>query len=291
VSNQALCIGINYVGTDSELYGCLNDAQDWAQELESRGFHVTRLLEAEATRVNILAAITERVAATGQEGTCVITYSGHGSYRADDDGDEADGRDEIWCPIDFGNGIYVADDDLYSVMRDHGQGTDLVVISDSCFSGTMTRAALSPLSTSRHPRVRFLPPSKVLAPDEALRAAFARRAPRSVRPDLATLMAACTDTEYSYDGEFDGRANGAFTYCALQALRVVGAGATYRQWMDVIRRYLPSSSYPQTPGLQGTPEQRDRQIFTRAARRALRARVGENRRPISSPTRDNQDPV
>jgi hypothetical protein len=269
---------------DSELYGCLNDATDWATVLEARGFETQRLLEARATRAAILEAIGERIAAAGSDGVCVITYSGHGSYRADDDSDEPDGRDELWCPIDYGNGVCVADDDLYDVIRAHSAGARVVVISDSCFSGTMTRAVLSPLTTSRHRRARFLPPTQVLTEAEARRAVLARRAPRSVRPDLCTLLAGCTDEELSYDGEFDGRPNGAFTYCALQALNVVDANATYRDWMEVIRRYLPSSSYPQTPGLQGTPEQRGQIIFARASARSTNARPTPGREGLRNAT-------
>ena len=50
MSKLALCIGINdYPGTDSDLSGCLNDAQDWTAALSARGFKVTRLIDREAT--------------------------------------------------------------------------------------------------------------------------------------------------------------------------------------------------------------------------------------------------
>ena len=44
MSKKALCIGINdYPGTDSDLSGCVNDANDWAAELGGRGFAVSRV--------------------------------------------------------------------------------------------------------------------------------------------------------------------------------------------------------------------------------------------------------
>jgi len=47
---RALCIGINdYPGTDSDLSGCVNDANDWAAVLKKRGFTVTMLLDRKAT--------------------------------------------------------------------------------------------------------------------------------------------------------------------------------------------------------------------------------------------------
>jgi metacaspase-1 len=59
-----------------------------------------------------------------------------------------------------------------------------------------------------------------------------------------------------YDASFDGRPNGAFTYFALATLKELPAGATYRDWVREIRGHLPSQSYPQTPGLQGSRRMR-----------------------------------
>ena len=41
MDKRALCIGINdYPGTGSDLAGCVNDANDWAEALAGRGFEV-----------------------------------------------------------------------------------------------------------------------------------------------------------------------------------------------------------------------------------------------------------
>ena len=46
MAKTALCIGINnYPGTHMDLQGCINDAQDWAAELATRGFTVTQLID------------------------------------------------------------------------------------------------------------------------------------------------------------------------------------------------------------------------------------------------------
>jgi hypothetical protein len=75
----------------------------------------------------------------------------------------------------------------------------------------------------------------------------------------ALLMAACTDQQVAYDAWFpdeDGRprANGAFTYAALQAL--AEQPATYRDWQRAINRRLPSVDYDQAPRLEGGAGQR-----------------------------------
>jgi hypothetical protein len=255
VTKQALCIGINdYPGTGSDLRGCVNDANDWAEALSARGYDVTVMLDEQATRDAMLAAI-ERT--TGiQAGTAVITYSGHGSFVPDVDGDEPDRRDEVLCPYDITRVGPLSDDALYDIFLAAGPGVRVVLISDSCHSGTVSRLA-PPVGDSPH-RVRFLPPETFLSGEQLAAAARVAGvvAPRQALPHAGLLLPGCLDTEYSYDASFDGRPNGAFTYFALATLKELPADATYRDWVREIRGHLPSQSYPQTPGLQGSRRMR-----------------------------------
>lgn len=251
----ALCIGVNdYPGTDNDLAGCVNDAQDWADELTKRGFDTELMLDSEATGEAMRAGIRRKLAGAATGDRVVITYSGHGTWVPDDSGDEPDGRDEALCPYDiFTNGPLV-DDELYDILSERHRGTRVVVISDSCHSGTVARLA-PPLGASTD-KVRFLPPSVFLAPDEAARASRIPRVAAGRPRNAALLMSGCRDFEYSYDADFGGRPNGAFTYVALATLRDLPAGATYRDWAAAIAKRLPSRDYPQTPGLDGSSTQR-----------------------------------
>ena len=51
----------NYPGTDMDLAGCVNDANDWAAELTSRGFSVRKLLDAQATKAGMVDAFQQIV--------------------------------------------------------------------------------------------------------------------------------------------------------------------------------------------------------------------------------------
>jgi len=251
----ALCIGINdYPGTSSDLNGCVNDANDWAAELGKRDFDVRLLLDAEATGEAMRAGIRERLAAAGSGDVVVITYSGHGTWVPDRDGDEPDRRDEALCPHDISTNGPLLDDELFDLFSERRRGTRVVLVSDSCHSGSVTRYAPAMGSGSR--RIRFLAPGVFLSErDEAA----ARRIPRAYRGrprHAALLLSGCQDIEYSYDANFAGRANGAFTYVALTALRQLPDGASYRDWMAAICAALPSQDYPQQPGLQGTSAQK-----------------------------------
>ena len=64
MAKRALCVGNNdYPGTGMDLAGCLNDAKDWEALLKARGYRVERLLDADATRARILAALQALVTA------------------------------------------------------------------------------------------------------------------------------------------------------------------------------------------------------------------------------------
>ena len=257
---RALCIGINdYPGTGSDLSGCVNDANDWAAELERRGFEVARLLNRQATGDRIRKGIGELVASGRRGDTIVVQFSGHGSYVPDADGDEPDGADECLCPTDTRNG-YITDDELFELYARRENGVHIVTIADSCHSGTIARfAAAASLADAVGPdrarKVRFLPPASFLRAGDVRALGGSRRVrPASAPGRRAGLtLSGCQDAEYSYDGYFRGRPNGVFSYVALEALKSLPEGTTYAQWFAAIRRKLPSQQYPQTPALSGPP--------------------------------------
>ncbi|WP_433217375.1 caspase family protein [Dactylosporangium sp. CS-047395] len=244
----ALCIGINdYPGTENDLAGCRNDAEDWAAALTARGFSTRLLLDAAATGEAIRAGIGDLLSATVHDDAFVITYSGHGTWLPDTDGDEPDHRDEAICPHDIATNGPLLDDELHELFSRANPGVRTVLISDSCHSGTLTRLN-HPIGD--HPaRTRFLPPATFLPTT-----ARPRRRPTDRRP-TALLLSGCSDLEYAYDATFNTRPNGAFTYVALTALQSLPPSATYTDWLDSIRRALPSQDYPQTPALQATRSQ------------------------------------
>ena len=64
-------------------------------------------------------------------------YSGHGTQIPDQNGDEADGKDEAIVPYDAGNTIesYITDDQL-GAWTSQIKAAETLVILDSCHSGT-----------------------------------------------------------------------------------------------------------------------------------------------------------
>lgn len=278
MAKKALCIGINnYPGTHMDLQGCVNDAQDWTNVLQSRGFMTSALLDQQATKAVMMSALSDLINNAVAGDSLVITFSGHGTYQPDKDGDEVDGLDEALCPYDIQTkGEALTDDEIHAIFKARKPGVKLVLISDSCHSGTVTRAAAAEPEADA-PRPRFMPmgnwmPDKDLPHSRSGGVAPIINIGVSASPFLAAyikseddlLLSGCQEgpNNFSYDAKIAGRYNGAFTYYALKTLKALGANATYKDWHAAIRRYLPSASYPQTPQLVGTLTARQMKIFS-----------------------------
>jgi hypothetical protein len=243
---RAVCVGINnYPGIFNDLKGCVNDARDWSALLQSFDFDLSIMLDSQATRVNVKAALQRLVDATNAGDIAVFTYSGHGTQIADSSDDESDTYDEAICLYD-GN---VIDDELRTILQGiHPQAT-LVVISDSCFSGSVTRIAGE----------KAIP--RFIRPEVSTAGMIAKRSfllPEADMPEI--LITGCSDSEYSYDAEFDGRPNGAMTALALRVIKH-NPNVTYREFYDGLRNLLPSNDYPQSPQLEGSDVNKDRKLF------------------------------
>ena len=262
MSKKALCIGINdYPGTANDLSGCVNDANDWSIELAKHGFAVTKMLDGQATRAAMATAFGALISAARAGDTLLITYSGHGTWVPDSSSDEPDGRDEALCPYDIGTAGPLLDDEIRTLFRSIGAGVRILLISDSCHSGSVTRGREDDLDVGGA-RARYMPldawmPKNELPPTGA---ATPRVVSGMRRTGGDLLLAGCKDTEYSFDTSFQGRPNGAFTYYALKTLRE-RKPANYDAWFNAIRDYLPTTRLPQSPQILGTRTARRFKIF------------------------------
>ncbi len=262
MANKALCIGINdYPGTQNDLSGCVNDANDWSAELVTRGYSVTNLLNAQASRAAMLKAMSDMILGARAGETVVFTYSGHGTWVPDSSGDEPDGRDEALCPADITTAGPLVDDEIRQMFARRAAEVRILLISDSCHSGSVTRGIEEDLDPGM-PRVRFMPPQDWMHQSELPTSPMRPRALigglRKSGGDL--LLAGCMDSEYSYDTSFQGRPNGAFTYYALKALRSTRP-STYDAWFKAIGLYLPNSRLPQHPQILGSATARRFRVF------------------------------
>lgn len=262
---KALCIGINRYGGGNDLDKCVNDANDWASLLEFKGFKTSKLLDKEASGRNIRGEMGELISSAQEDDSLFFTFSGHGSFIPDLDGDEADGSDEVLCGADcitdrFG---LVVDDEIHKIMKSKKPGVRIVFISDSCHSGTVSRFMSFPWEETTRGKVRFMSPVEFIGnleipPPQSRRTNFTKgfKLLQTTAPCL--LISGCQDAEYSYEG----KKNGAFTAAAIYALKKMNPTSTYGDWYNSIREMLPSQQFPQTPNMVGTKEQWSWKLFS-----------------------------
>lgn len=266
----ALCVGINdYPGTNNDLNGCVNDANDWADLLRNvfNFNQVNVITNANATSQNILLGLTNLVSNAQAGDVIAFTYSGHGTWVPDNlDLDEADNRDEAICAYDRN----IIDDELRTIIRRINHQTLLTVISDSCYSGSITRAMIrretnfktflgdNKENYSYIQKPRFMPPENT---DARLDRLPIRRIlfPEEGMPEI--LLTGCNSTELSYDAFINGRYNGAMTATALRVIRQ-DPNQSYADFLRRLRMLLPSTQYPQSPQLEGSANNKLRRLFT-----------------------------
>ncbi|MDH3260484.1 MAG: caspase family protein [Acidimicrobiia bacterium] len=269
MKKKALCVGINdYPIAGSDLRGCVNDATGWAALLADHYdfTDVEVITDAKATKKNILSGIERLLAGARYGDVLVFTNSSHGSQVPDTSGDE-ETYDEVLCPYDASDRV-ITDDELRERFADPGRGVKLTVISDSCHSGTVTRAALADnfpgLATPDDRRVRFLNPALIrstrLLADPI--GAPPRRRVFSQATMKHVLLSGCLDSEYSYDALIEGAYHGAMTYHALEAIRRARYRITYEQLVARVNSLLVKAGYPQHPQLEGRNYAKKRQVFT-----------------------------
>jgi metacaspase-1 len=257
MSHRALCVGINdYPGTNMDLAGCVNDAQDWQALLEGRGYQVDPLHDGEATRARIVDALTSILGSATDGDSVVFAFAGHGSWLPDASRDEPDGRDEMMCPFDVMQEQYLIDDDLHKIFSTKRAGVRLYVIADCCHSGSVARYAPPAAADVTPMKARFLPPYAFARGNVRLERAIDRasNAPAPTKHGYpALLFSGCRDSEFSYDASFNRRPNGVFTRTAIDVLQDVHI-TSVRAFHDAVRKKLPSQSFPQTPQLFGSKE-------------------------------------
>jgi hypothetical protein len=272
---QSLHIGLNavspahYGGWSGDLAACEADAEDMQAIATSQGIKPTALMTKQATRAAVLAALRKAAKTLRRGDFFLLTYSGHGGQVADVTGEEIDRKDETWCLWDG----QLIDDELYMELSRFVAGVRILVLSDSCHSGTVTREVVPAHAPDGRGRPRMMPPAIALrtyrdhqAFYDGLQRDVAAEAGKAgvIDPDAALaqvtvnstrltavvstfapaviLISGCQDNQTSMDGEF----NGAFTGRLLQVWNNGAFTGNYTQFRSAIVAGLPST---QTPNL------------------------------------------
>jgi hypothetical protein len=258
---EALIFGLNYLFSNAELSGCINDAHNMQKYLtENQDLDAYLLMtdrtQFQPTRDNMIEAaeyMVDRLIASG--GVLFVHYSGHGSQtrdRGDEDtaagqAAETDGLDETLVPLDYKTAGQIVDDELFQIFVRRHSNADVhpadsltVMISDCCHSGTVLDLPYQyNLDKARNSQVKTTEPQNVRS--------------QNALPKVV-MISGCRDNQTSSDV----RTSTGESYGALSnALLIVLNGSrhqrgilTYRQLLEELRSQL--RNYSQSPVLSST---------------------------------------
>lgn len=207
--DRILSIGINYVGTRSELNGCINDVINVQKHCQGKS--VVKMTELDSsellvpTAANILRQIDAFVRGVKPGERLLFQYSGHGSYQRDSNGDETDRRDEVICPVDYSRAGCISDDLLKKRLVDPlPAGCKLLCIFDCCHSGTILD-------------LRY---NYVVYPRGNKRKYVTKKDPKASGSSCDVVcFSGCMDPQTSADAYIAGKYQGAMTWGLLSVIR------------------------------------------------------------------------
>ena len=249
----AICIGVNSInpehyGTNGELYICEKDADDMHNLLMLNGFTSLKLTTKKATRKNVKNAILDASKELKEGDIIVVYYSGHGGKVPNLPSPydiEYDNIDETWCLWD----AQLLDDELRNLWAGFEKGVRIVLLSDSCHSGSIAKAPIDieNLDNEEEEEEGFI--RKKAISDKVAKDTFERNeefyrklAQEINKSDImkkpvkafVKQISGCQDTEYSYTGE----TNSAFTEALIYVWDEGRFEGTYKDFYLKIREQL-----------------------------------------------------
>ena len=236
-------IGVNdvdpnhYGGWSGPLKACENDSDVMFELAGKQGFEHHLLKTADATRGAVIGHIETAAGELASGDFFLLTYAGHGGQVKDMDGDEDDGKDETWCLYDG----QLLDDELNVLWSKFNTGVRVLLISDSCHSGSVSKGISGDAKVEEDTDdalVRSMPRSAALG---TLRKnyefydniQFALPNPRPEISATVRLISGCQDDQTSK--ERDG--NGDFT----RALKKLWSGGEFTDGYDAFHDAIRSS--------------------------------------------------
>jgi hypothetical protein len=245
-----------YAGWEGPLAAAEVDARALAGMAAVAGWRPIALLGARATRRAVLDHVRAASEALHAGDSFWISFAGHGGQVPDLNGDEPDRWDETWCLFDG----QLIDDELTLAWRRFRAGVRVLVVTDCCHGGTVTRA--TPPSDARWPgplRTRFMPVAVARRTYEQHRAfydqlqgtdpeaALDRVAVPPVATPLPTHFAAqvimlvgCTDSQSACETDD----HGLFTDTLLRVWNQGRFSGDYRRLQTLVRARMPAWQSP-----------------------------------------------
>ena len=190
---------------EGHLAACEADAKSMQAIAAAQGLETQLLLTDQASSQAVVDAIKQAAKEVSGGDFFLITYAGHGGQVPDLNSgveEEEDQMDETWCLFDR----ELIDDELYALWGEFEPGVRILMVSDSCHSGTAARD----LEPQKDAETRVLPlevQAGTYRENQALYDGLQAGNLAKQDTDLAAtvvLLAGCQDDQVSYDGKVNG---------------------------------------------------------------------------------------
>ena len=243
-------IGLNVIdaghyGSSNELRGCINDANAMHAIAKSKGFDESYLLiDKDGTYKNVTTQLKNAARKLKKGDFLLITYAGHGASVWDNNNDESDGKDETWCLYDR----MILDDELAACWAKFKDGVRILMLSDSCHSGSVSRTMNSngelvdDIPTEGSRGLKNGP--EIYERNQAL---YDRTAPaeKNIAKGIGIkatvlLLSGCQDNQTSRDG----KTNGLFTEKLLKIYIEGSFTGNYAGLLLKVLKLMPSNQTP-----------------------------------------------
>lgn len=224
---KALLVGINYIGQEESLNGCINDSQN-IKEILLKNYNYSigniKVLNDNdqnnlPTKKNIEDSLIVLVKDLKANDTVLFYYSGHGSQLKDVGGDETDGKDEVLVPVDFKKNGVIKDDWIFdNVLKKIPKDVSLWVFTDCCHSGTMVDLKYNFTSNCKLKSGSIKKGMNFIYNDWTDSFGMNVERKNELLGNIC-LFSGCQDAETSADAFLANKNQGAFTYCLLESLK------------------------------------------------------------------------
>lgn len=230
-NNSALLIGINYIGTQYELRGCINDTDSINSFISDYNFQKISILTDNTIKKpnnnNILDEFKSLLSNSQAGDVLLFFYSGHGSYVLDKNNNEKTGNDQVIIPCDLNE---ILDDELKNIIQTNlKKDVTLIALFDCCFSGSILDL-----------KYQYM--------DSLDKNNFTENENETETIGNVIMISGCSDEQTSNDSIINNKNQGAMTWAFLEAFKSQ-KNITWRQLLISMRNLLQKSNFDQTPQL------------------------------------------
>ena len=230
-SKHALLIGCNYNDSQYKLNGCINDVKNVQTLIKKNGFNNIILLtdetEQKPNKSTILNEFKNLLMNSNSGDLLFFSYSGHGSYILDKNGDEKDEYDELIVPLDFN---VITDDELKTIIQTYLKpNVTLFSLFDCCFSGTILDLKYQYLDSLNYDN-------------------YTENNNTNDTEGNVLMISGCTDEQTSADAFINNTSQGAMTWSFIESVNN-NPNLSWRELIKSMRDLLKKSNYEQIPQL------------------------------------------